>query len=105
MDSRRGLSAGSPKNLMLGAAAGAALSQIELTIAQHVVAMLIFVGIASSSVVAPVIYYLRNLNRAAEEMEALRRWLTRHNASIMVLILLILGAILIANGGGGIVAA
>lgn len=92
------LAAVNPKNLLLGAAAGIAIGSAGLDPVGSVVALLIFTVIAAASVAAPVIAYLIASERMVAPLEGLRGWLVHHSATVMAVLLLVLGAVLIGNG-------
>lgn len=97
------LSAVNPKNLTLTLAASLAIAQSTIGSVQSVVALALFVVIASVSVAAPVILFLVLGPRAAHTLDELRIWLTENNATVLFVLLLIFGAILIAEGVNGII--
>jgi hypothetical protein len=94
------LAAVNPKNLLLAAAGGYAIGSAELTIAQDIVVILIFVVIAASTVLIPVIALLIAGDRAKAPLSALRIWLVDNNATIMAVLLLVIGVALIGKGIG-----
>jgi threonine/homoserine/homoserine lactone efflux protein len=94
------LSALNPKNLALTAAAAAQISQAELTGGENVVAIGVFVAIASVTVVGAVVFYLLVGARADKPLAALKEFMVEHNVVIMVVILLVLGAKLLGDGFG-----
>jgi len=96
------LSALNPKNLALTAAAAAAVAQAGLSSGGDAVAIAVFVIIASITVVGPVVAYLIFSTRAAGALSALEEFMTEHNAVIMMIVLLILGAKLLGQGLGGV---
>ena len=97
------LSAVNPKNLTLTLAAALAIAQSTLGSVQSVIALALFVVIASVSVAAPVILFLILGPRAAHTLYELRVWLTQNNATVIFILLLVFGAILIAEGINGII--
>jgi threonine/homoserine/homoserine lactone efflux protein len=96
------LSALNPKNLALTAAAAAAVAQAGLSSGGDAVAIAVFVIIASITVVGPVVAYLIFSTRAAGALGAIEEFMTEHNAVIMMVVLLILGAKLLGQGLGGV---
>ncbi|MDD1725919.1 MAG: GAP family protein [Euryarchaeota archaeon] len=96
------LSAVNPKNLTLTLAAALAIAQSTLGSVQSVIALALFVVIASVSVAAPVILYFILGPKAAHTLDELRVWLTQNNATVVFILLLVFGAILIAEGINGI---
>ncbi len=97
------LSAVNPKNLALTLAAALDIAQSTLGSAASVIALALFVVIASISVAAPVALYLILGERAARTLNEWKEWLTENNATVMVILLLVFGVILIAEGVNGLV--
>ena len=97
-----GLSAINPKNLALTAAAAASVAQAGLSGSESVAAVAVFVVIASATVAGPVLFYLLATDRAAGPLASLKEFMSRHNAVIMIVVLLILGAKLLGQGLGGV---
>jgi hypothetical protein len=88
----------SPKNLMLTAAAGAGLAELGLSTGDAVGSLIVFVCIGSITIGAPVIYYLFGGAGAKIRLTALKDWLAVHNDAVMVVLFLVLGSKLIADG-------
>jgi threonine/homoserine/homoserine lactone efflux protein len=97
-----GLSAVNPKNLALTAAACASIAQAGLSSGENVAAVAVFVVIASVTVVGPVVFYLLATDRATGPLASLKEFMSRHNAAITMVILLVLGAKLLGQGLGGV---
>jgi len=97
-----GLSGLNPKNLALTAAAAATISQAGLSTADSAVAVVVFVLIASVTVVGAVLFYLLAEERAKAPLASLKAFMSDHNAVIMVVILVILGAKILGDGFGGL---
>jgi threonine/homoserine/homoserine lactone efflux protein len=94
------LSALNPKNLLMGVAAGVAIGSGGLTGGEAVVAIVVYSAIASVTVAGPVIAYLAASTRMAGPLESLRRWLLYNNATVMAVLLLVIGVVLIGKGIG-----
>ncbi|MET3568011.1 threonine/homoserine/homoserine lactone efflux protein [Leifsonia sp. 563] len=94
------LSALNPKNLLMGVAAGVAIGSDAQTTAETVVAVIVYTVIAASTVAIPVIAYLAASARMARPLESLRIWLVYNNATIMAVLLLVIGVVLIGKGLG-----
>ena len=88
----------SPKNLMLAAAAGAGLAELGLSTGDAVGSLIVFVCIGSITIGAPVIYYLFGGAGAKTRLVALKDWLAIHNDAVMVVLFVVLGSKLIADG-------
>lgn len=95
------LSAVNPKNLALTLAASASIAQAGLGGTDSAIAVAVFVVIASLTVVGPVLFYVFAPNTARKPLDALRAFMMEHNAVIMVVVLVVLGAKLIGDGIAG----
>ncbi|NUT32445.1 MAG: GAP family protein [Hamadaea sp.] len=93
------LSALNPKNLMMCVAAG-------LTIAQggtrQVALLVVFTVLAACSVAVPVVAYAAATARMRGPLDRLKAWLERDNATVMFVLLLVIGVVLIGKGLGGL---
>ena len=96
------LSGVNPKNLTLCIAAGVTLGSAELSTGDVVIAAVVFVLIASSTVVGPVLAYLAARDRMQGPLDELRGWLTLHNAAVMSVLLLVIGVSILGKGLGGL---
>jgi hypothetical protein len=94
------LAAVNPKNLLLGASAGVAIGGAALSTSSVIVAIAVFTVIAAASVAIPVISYLVAAKRMAGPLESLRAWLVHNNATVMAVLLLVIGFVLIGKGIG-----
>jgi len=96
------LSAANPKNLALTLAASAAIANAQLGTADTAIAIVIFVAIGSITVVGAVGFYLVSPARATKPLAAVRQFMADNNATIMMVILLILGAKLLGDALAGV---
>ncbi|MCD2441075.1 GAP family protein [Agromyces sp. SYSU K20354] len=94
------LAAVNPKNLLLGAAAGVSIGTGGLAVGESTIAILVFTLIAAASVAIPVIAYLVASARMAGPLESLRHWLVHNNATVMAVLLLVIGFAVIGKGIG-----
>ena len=92
-----------PKNLILTLAAALDIAQSTLGNVQSVMALVLFIVIASTSVAAPVVLFLVMGEKSTWMLDGLKRWFMENNATIMFVLLLVFGAILIAEGINGII--
>jgi hypothetical protein len=92
------LSGVNPKNLALGFAAGSAISQAGLSVGGDAIAVAVFVVIASLTVAGPVLLYLVTPYRAGAWLATVKDFMAAHNAIIMMVVLLVLGAKLLGDG-------
>lgn len=92
------LSAVNPKNLLMAIGAGVIIGSGGLTGGETTLVIVIFVLIAACSVAIPVIAYLVASARMAAPLEALRTWLVHNNATVMAVLLLVIGVVVIGKG-------
>jgi threonine/homoserine/homoserine lactone efflux protein len=97
-----GLSAVNPKNLVLTAAAAAAIAQAGLSTGDTAIAVLVFVVIASVTVVGSVLLFVVAPHRAERPLAVMKEFMAQHNAVIMMIVLLVIGAKLLGDGIGGV---
>ena len=91
-------SAVNPKNLILAAGAAAGVAQVNDSVGDAVVALIVFVVIASLSVGGAVAYDLFGGEKAHAHLDDLKAWLSVHNAAVMAVLFLVFGVVLIAKG-------
>ena len=96
------LSAVNPKNLLMCLAAGSTIGAAHLSGGGDVVAVAVFTLIGASTVAIPVIGYLTARSKMAGPLESLRDWLTQNNATVMVVLLLVIGVVLLGKGISGL---
>jgi threonine/homoserine/homoserine lactone efflux protein len=96
------LSGGNPKNLTLGLAGGLTIGSGGLDSKETVVAIVVFVVIASSTVALPVLAYLAAQDRVRQPLDDLRVWLTQNNSTVMAVLLLVIGVTILGKGLAGI---
>lgn len=87
-----------PKNLPLCAAGAAAIDLNTSTLASQLGAYKVFILVASSTVIIPMIPYLFARKRAAVIFESWKDWLVRKNKVAMAVVLLVLGIVLVYRG-------
>jgi threonine/homoserine/homoserine lactone efflux protein len=96
-----GLSAANPKNLALTLAASASIAQAALTTGESLIADAVFVAVGSITVVGAVGFALVAPRAAAGPLSAIRRFMTDNNATIMMVLLLVLGLKILGDAIGG----
>ena len=94
------LAAVNPKNLLMAIAAGLAIGAAGLGTGSAAVAVLIFTLLAGSTVAIPVISYLVASERMADPLETLRTWLVHTNATVMSILMLVIGFVMLGNALG-----
>jgi threonine/homoserine/homoserine lactone efflux protein len=97
------LSGTNPKNLGLLAGACIVLAQSGLTGAPTWIALAIFVVVACISIIVPVLYYFIAGASAVQTLTGWKNWLAANNNTVMIVVLLIMGAKLVGAGLGGLV--
>jgi threonine/homoserine/homoserine lactone efflux protein len=96
------LSGVNPKNLVLTAAAAASIAQAGLDSGEDAIAVAVFVAIGSVTVVGAVLFAIVAPDKAVGPLATMKEFMADHNAVIMMVILLILGAKLLGQGLGAV---
>jgi hypothetical protein len=96
------LSGINPKNLALTAAAAASIAQAGLSGEQSAIAVAVFVVLGSLTVAGPVVFFLVANEAAVGPLTTIKELMSDHNAVIMMVVLLVLGAKLIGAGVAGV---
>jgi threonine/homoserine/homoserine lactone efflux protein len=96
------LSGVNPKNLALTIAAATTIAQTGISGGESAGALIVFILIGSLSILTPVFIYFALGTRAAVILDELKTWMAGHNAAIMTVLLLVLGAKLIGDAVGGL---
>lgn len=94
------LSAANPKNLFLAIGAGVTFSQANLESGSLTIAITIWVLIAASTVLIPVVGTLCMPQKVAAPLNELRAWLSINNATVMCVLLLVIGVSLLGKALG-----
>jgi hypothetical protein len=94
------LSVVNPKNLILVLGAATGLGQLGLSTGDAVVALAVFVVVASLSIIFPVGYALFGGESAQRTLADMRTWLTEHNSAVMATLFLVFGVVLLSKGIG-----
>jgi threonine/homoserine/homoserine lactone efflux protein len=96
------LSGVNPKNLALTLAAAASIAQAGLDGVESAEVVAIFVILGSLTVVGPVVWFMVAGDGAARPLATVKEFMSDHNAVIMMVVLLVLGAKLIGSGISGL---
>jgi threonine/homoserine/homoserine lactone efflux protein len=96
------LSSVNPKNLTLCLAGGVTIGGAGLSGEETVVAIAVFVLIGASTVMVPVLAYLAARARMQAPLDRLRVWLTANNATVMSVLLLVIGVAIFGKGLAGL---
>jgi len=92
-----------PKNLALTLAAALSIAESGSSGAQSWIILAVFVIIASLTVAVPVLYYLFAGQSADKMLNSWKAWLLANNATVMFMLLLVLGVLLLGQGLGGLI--
>ncbi len=92
-----------PKNLALTLAAALSIAQADLSGAAPWIVLVVFIILASLTVAGPVVYYLLAGQSAEKMLKIWKAWLMANNATVMFILLLVLGVALIGQGLGGLI--
>jgi threonine/homoserine/homoserine lactone efflux protein len=96
------LSGVNPKNLTICLAAGVAIAGGNLSGAGDAVAVAVFTALAASTVAVPVIAHAAASDRMTGPLKGLKTWLELNNTAVMAVLLLVVGAVLVGKGLGGL---
>jgi threonine/homoserine/homoserine lactone efflux protein len=96
------LTALNPKNLTLTLAAAASIAEAGLGAGESAVAAAVFVVIGSLTVAGAVLFFVVAADKATGPLTSIKEFMSDHNAVIMMVILLILGAKLVGDGLAGV---
>ncbi len=96
------LAAVNPKNLLMCAAAGTVIGSAGLSHGDAVIVVVVFTLLAASTIAVPVIGYLVAKDRMGPLLDELKVWLQDNNATVMSVLLLVIGVVLIGKGIGTI---
>lgn len=91
------LTAANPKNLLLTVGGAATIAAAGLTTEEEWVALGLFVFIASLTIIIPVVVYLILGAKAERAMSNAKEWLIQNNATVMSILLLLVGVSLIGD--------
>lgn len=91
------LAALNPKNLLLAASAGLIIGD-SAHLATAIGSVLVFVVLAACTVAGPVIAYRVAAAKLAAPLESLHAWLVQQNATIMTVLLVVMGVTVLGKG-------
>jgi threonine/homoserine/homoserine lactone efflux protein len=97
------LSGLNPKNLALTLAAAGTIAQAGLDNSDTAIAIAVFVVIGSVTVAGPVLFYVFASAKASGPLNSIKGFMSEHNAVIMMVVLLVLGAKVLGQGIAGLV--
>ncbi len=96
------LSGANPKNLLLAVSGAAAIAQTGIPAGQQAIAYAVFAVIGTLGVGIPVGIYFAMGARSEKILAGLKDWMSQHNAVIMSVLCLIIGAKLIGDAIAGL---
>ncbi|MFD4440077.1 GAP family protein [Nocardia sp. NPDC058519] len=96
------LSGVNPKNLLLCVSAGVAIGSGGLSAGGDIVAIVVFTLIASVTVLAVVLGYALAADKLRPTLDSARQWLQANNHAVMAIVLLVMGAVVVGKGIGGL---
>jgi threonine/homoserine/homoserine lactone efflux protein len=82
------------KELLLIVGVGVTIGDADLPLHEEVIAVAVFVALASTLVAVPVIATLVAPKRMAVVLVSVRAWLVQHQTAVMSVVLLVIGALL-----------
>jgi hypothetical protein len=92
------LTMANPKNLGLAIVAATKIGAAGLTTGEELFTVLVFVLLASASVIAPVTARLVARDRTDRALDTAKTWLVGHRAPVMTVLFLVLGAWVLGDG-------
>jgi threonine/homoserine/homoserine lactone efflux protein len=92
------LSALNPKNLLLAAAAGATIAAADLTTGAAIGVIVVFTGLAASTVLLPTLAYLVAGQRLDPLLTRSKDWLMANNTAVMAVLFVVFGFNLVGDG-------
>ena len=96
------LSGVNPKNLLLTVGAAAAIAQTGVDTGEQAVALAVFIAVGTLGPGIPVAIYFAMGERAKRLLDELKSWMGAHNAAIMAVLCLVIGAKLVGDGISGL---
>jgi hypothetical protein len=97
------LSGINPKNLTLAIGAALAMSEAALDGSQTAIAVIFFVVLGSLTILVPVAYSLLGGDSARATLDGWKDWLGQNNATVMAVLLFIIGMVLFGKGVGALI--
>lgn len=95
------LAGANPKNLLLAIGGAAAIAQTGIPGGEQAIAYAVFAVIGTVGVAAPVAIYFVLGDRSGPILDRLKTWMGQHNAVIMAVLCLVIGAKLIGDAIAG----
>jgi hypothetical protein len=89
-----------PKGLLLAIAAGLAIRAEDLSVGDSAIVIAIYTLVGCSTVAVPIIVTLAAPERMQPHLVSAKEWITRNNAVITAIILVVIGVVIIGTGLG-----
>lgn len=93
-----GLAVINPKNFALTLAVALAIGDAEVMLRQAWLGMLVYIVLGSLTITVPVLYRILAGERASRRLTLWKSWLLQNNATVVCLVLLLIGVGLIGKG-------
>ena len=87
-----------PKALLLAVAAGLTVRADAVSTTNAIVAIVVYTIIGASTVVAPIVATMVAPDRMVPRLSSMRSWLTRNDAAMTSIILILVGVFVIGSG-------
>ncbi|WP_416565994.1 GAP family protein [Nocardia testacea] len=97
-----GLAAVNPKNLLLCVSAGVVVGASGTAVGAQIVAVAVFTVLAAASVLGVVVGYAVAADRLSATLDRGRAWLEANNHVVMAMTLVVMGAVVLGKGIGGL---
>lgn len=97
------LSGVNPKNLALTLSAAVIIAGAGLNSTQTIVAVVVFIIVASITVAAPVIATLILGDKATPTLNSWKAWLVQNNATVMMVLLVVFGFVMLGKALGPLI--
>ena len=94
------LAALNPKNLIMAVGAGITIGSTALDTGPRIATIAIFTAAAAVSVLVPVVAYLVRPQTMGTALDRLRGWLVINNATVMAVLMFVIGTVLLGKGAG-----
>src|SRR5438876_929233 len=79
-----------------------AIAEADISNGQEAGALAVFILVGSLTIIAPLTIYFALGARAKDVLDGVKMWMAAHNAAIMTVLLLVLGAKLIGDAIAGL---
>jgi hypothetical protein len=78
------------------------IARAGLSAGEAIDTLIVFIVVGSVTVAGPVLYYLIAGDRATKMLDTWKTWLSENNATVMFVLLVVMGTVLVGKGIGGI---